>query len=94
VQRGIDHLVLRVRDLEAAAARYSAFGFTMKPRAEHPWGTDNRLVQLDRNFLELVTVARTERIVEPTPGDFGFGAFSRDFLGLLRQRTDRKSARI
>lgn len=80
MQRGIDHLVLCVRDLEAAAARYSAFGFTTTPRAEHPWGTDNRLVQLDGNFLELLTVARTERIVEPTPGDFSFGAFNRDFL--------------
>ena len=33
MQRGIDHLVLCVRDLEAAAARYSAFGFTTTPRA-------------------------------------------------------------
>ena len=33
MQRGIDHLALCVRDLEAAAARYSAFGFTTTPRA-------------------------------------------------------------
>ena len=32
MQRGIDHW-LCVRDLEAAAARYSAFGFTTTPRA-------------------------------------------------------------
>jgi Glyoxalase-like domain len=80
MQRGIDHLVLCVGDLESAAARYSAFGFTMTPRGEHPWGTDNRLAQLDGNFLELLTVARLERIVEPAPGTFSFGAFNRDFL--------------
>ena len=81
MQRGIDHLVLCVRDLGAAMARYSAFGFTTTPRAEHPWGTDNGLVQFDGNFLELLTVARPERIVEPESGDFSFGAFNRDFLG-------------
>jgi hypothetical protein len=80
MQRGIDHLVLCVRDLGAAMARFSAFGFTTTPRAEHSWGTDNSLVQLDGNFLELLTVARPERIVEPAPGDFSFGAFNRDFL--------------
>jgi Glyoxalase-like domain len=80
MQRGIDHLVLCVRDLGAAMERYSAFGFTTTPRAEHPWGTDNSLVQFDGNFLELLTVARPERIVEPAPGDFSFGACNRDFL--------------
>lgn len=79
MQRGIDHLVLCVRDLEAARGRYAAFGFTTTPRAEHPWGTDNSLVQLDGNFLELLSVVRTERIVEPAPGHFSFGAFNREF---------------
>jgi catechol 2,3-dioxygenase-like lactoylglutathione lyase family enzyme len=80
MQRGIDHLVLCVRDLQAATARYAAFGFTTTARAEHPWGTANSLVQLDGNFLELLTVARMERIVAPAPSDFSFGAFNRDFL--------------
>jgi hypothetical protein len=80
MRRGIDHLVLCVDNLELAAARYAAFGFIMTPRGEHPWGTENRLVQLDGNFVELLTVARPELIVEPKPGEFSFGAFNRDFL--------------
>jgi catechol 2,3-dioxygenase-like lactoylglutathione lyase family enzyme len=80
MRRGIDHLVLCVRDLEAAIARYGALGFTTTPRAEHPWGTANSLAQLDGNFLELLSVVRTERIVEPAPGHFSFGAFNREFV--------------
>ena len=78
--RGIDHLVLAVRDLDAAAARYEALGFTLTPRAEHPWGTANRLVQLDGSFLELLTVADPARIVEHGPRQFSFGAWNRDWL--------------
>ena len=78
--RGIDHLVLCVHDLEAAATRYAALGFTLTPLAEHPWGTANRLVQLDGSFLELLTVARPERIVEHGERRFSFGAWNRDWL--------------
>jgi len=80
MQRGLDHVVLAVHDLEAAVARYGAFGFTTTPRGEHPWGTDNSLIQLDGNFLELLTISRPERIAEPAPDRFSFGAFNRDFL--------------
>ena len=78
--RGIDHLVLSVRDLAAAAARYEQLGFTCTPRAEHPWGSANRLVQLHGSFLELLTVAHPDRIVEHAPGRFSFGAWNRDWL--------------
>ena len=78
--RGIDHLVLAVRDLDAAARTYSALGFTLTPRAEHPWGTANRLVQLDGSFLEVLEVAHPERLVEHGPRSFSFGAYNRDWL--------------
>ncbi|MBL8697095.1 MAG: VOC family protein [Alphaproteobacteria bacterium] len=78
--RGLDHLVLAVRDLDAAAARYQRWGFTLTPRAQHPWGTANRLVQFDGVFLELVEVDRPALIAEPAPGDVSFGARARDFL--------------
>lgn len=78
--RGIDHLVLAVRDLDAAAARYEAWGFTLTPRAQHPWGTANRLVQFDGCFLELLEIDRPELIAPVAPGSLAFGARVRDFL--------------
>ena len=83
--RGIDHLVLAVRDLAKARAFYESLGFTLTPRAEHPWGTVNHLVQLNGCFLELLAVADTAladtaKIPPHKPGEFSFGAFNRDFL--------------
>lgn len=78
--RGIDHLVLAARDLESTRGFYARLGFTLTPRAQHPWGTANHLVQLEGCFLELLGVAEPEKITSATPGTFGFGAFNRDFL--------------
>jgi Glyoxalase-like domain len=78
--RGIDHLVLCVRSLEAARAAYARMGFTLTPPALHPWGTANSLVQLQGNFLELLTVADPAKIVPPGPGEFAFGPFNKEFL--------------
>ena len=50
---GIDHLVHTVRGLEDTGAFYERLGFTMTPTADHPFGTSNRLAQMDGNFLEL-----------------------------------------
>ena len=78
--RGIDHVVLATRDLEATRAAWQGLGFTLTPRAQHPFGTDNALIQLHGNFVELLTVARDEQIPPHAPGRFSFGAFNRDFL--------------
>lgn len=79
-KRGIDHLVLAVRDLEAARRTYMRLGFTLTPRAEHPFGTGNSLVQMQDNFLELLTVVDPARI-SPASGDtFSFGGFNQEFL--------------
>jgi len=78
--RGIDHVVHCVRDLDEAASFYERLGFTLTPRASHPWGTDNRLVQFQNTFVEILTVAAPESIVEPDPGGFEFGAYNRDYL--------------
>jgi len=78
--RGIDHLVIAVRDLEAARARYQRLGFTLTPEARHPFGTKNSLVQLDGAFLELVAIGEPSLIPEPTPQRFSFAAFNREFL--------------
>jgi len=71
--------VLSVADIEAARRRYRSFGFTTTPRAEHPFGTANSLVQLDGNFLELVCVDAPHKIPPMIPGHFSFGAFNRDY---------------
>ena len=55
-RRGIDHVVLCVRDLEAARAAFQHLGFTLTPHAVHPFGTGNSLVQLQGCFIELLTV--------------------------------------
>lgn len=78
--RGIDHAVLAVRDLDRAAETWGQLGFTLTPRAQHPWGTGNRLVQLDGSFLEILGVDRPDLIVPAETGGFSFGAFNRDFL--------------
>jgi catechol 2,3-dioxygenase-like lactoylglutathione lyase family enzyme len=80
VKRGIDHLVLCVADLERAVRFYRQLGFTTTPRAEHPWGTDNSLIQLNDCFLELLTVARPGLIAASSGRIFSFGAYNSDFL--------------
>ena len=63
--RSIDHVVLAVPDLVAAAATYRAFGFSVGTRNRHPWGTENHVVQLDGAFLELIGLA--EDYAAPAP---------------------------
>ena len=79
--KGIDHLVLCGRDHPAMRETYTALGFTLTPEARHPFGTGNSLIQLEGCFLELLSVFAPEKIPEPEPGRFPFGAFNRDFLG-------------
>lgn len=80
MRRGIDHLVMCVRNLEAARQTYETMGFTTTPRAVHPFGTGNFLVQLQGNFLELLTVLDSEKIPPMEPGRYSFAAFSEAFL--------------
>ena len=78
--RGLDHLVVAVADLEAGRAVWEALGFTLTPRAQHPWGTANHLAQLDQCFIEVLTVADPAGIRPTTRTAFSFGAFNRDVL--------------
>lgn len=82
--RAIDHVVLAVRDLDAAAQVYEALGFTLTPRAYHEdrMGTSNRLAQfVGKNFIELLEVDRPDRLaphdVSQTPPVFSFGAHNK-----------------
>ncbi len=80
MKRGIDHVVLCVRDLEEARRAYGRLGFTTTPPAAHPFGTANRLVQIGDSYLELLAIADPAAIPPPRPGYFSFGAFNRAFL--------------
>jgi len=78
--RGIDHLVLAVRDLDAAAAHYRAMGFTVGARNRHDWGTQNHIVQFPGAFLELIALGEGVEIAAEAPGTFSFAARIRDAL--------------
>ncbi|NNE25073.1 MAG: VOC family protein [Rhizobiales bacterium] len=77
---GLDHLVLAVAELDRARARYQAMGFTMTPKAQHPFGTGNSNIQLQGCFLEVLTVIAPKDIPEHGPDTFSFAAHNRDFL--------------
>ncbi|GGB62014.1 hypothetical protein GCM10011316_37500 [Roseibium aquae] len=78
--RGLDHVVVAVRDLAAAAEAWSDLGFVVTPQNDHAWGTSNRLVQVDGFFVELLGIRDEALIQEPVANSFSFGAFNRDFL--------------
>ncbi len=76
----IDHLVVAVRDLDAAGDVCRRLGFQVGARNRHPWGTENRLVQFASSFIELISVGDGAEIAPHGPGVFSFGAFVRDYL--------------
>lgn len=96
--RRIDHLVVAVQDLDKAAAFYQRLGFQVGARNRHPWGTENRIVQLRSSFIELITVGEGAEIAPHGAGTFSFGAFVRDYLArreglamLVLDSTDAKA---
>lgn len=78
--KGINHLVLAGRDLEAMRSNYQALGFTITPRGQHPFGTGNSIIQLHGTYLELLSVTIPQDVPEHGTGNFSFAAFNRDYL--------------
>ncbi len=56
--RGIDHVVLVVRDLDRARATYERLGFTLTPRGYHTLGSQNHCIMFDRDYVELLAVPK------------------------------------
>src|SRR5205807_10094623 len=53
--KGIDHLVIVVKDLPQAAKDYEQLGFTVVPGGRHPVGTHNALIAFaDGVYIELI----------------------------------------
>ncbi len=80
--RTYDHLVLCVNNLDAAREFYTKAGFTLTPAAVHPFGTHNSIVQLQGNFLEILSLNDPSLIADHSARSFSFAAFNRDFLKL------------
>lgn len=55
---GLDHVVVAVKDLDAAAKAWAAIGFTLSPRGTHSahLGTGNYTIMLDPDYIELLGV--------------------------------------
>lgn len=71
---GLDHVLIGVRDLEAARAAYARLGFTATPRGRHTgWGTANYCLMFAGDYIELLG------IVDP-------GAFTNDLDRFLERR--------
>ena len=61
--KGVDHCFVLVDDLDAAAARYAALGFTLSPRGLHSEakGSANHTIMFPEDYFELLGLLR------PTP---------------------------
>jgi catechol 2,3-dioxygenase-like lactoylglutathione lyase family enzyme len=57
---GIDHCVILVRDLDAAAETYRRLGFTLSPRGFHSahMGSANHTIMLQQDYFELLGMIR------------------------------------
>jgi catechol 2,3-dioxygenase-like lactoylglutathione lyase family enzyme len=67
----LDHVIVAVRDLDAAAQSYRRLGFTLSDLGRHPGrGTVNRCIAFPNGYLELLG-----------PGEDCAEAFLLDFLG-------------
>jgi hypothetical protein len=77
---GLDHVVIAVRDLDAAAQRWAALGFTMSPRGTHSahMGSGNYTMMLGDDYMELLGV------LVPTDHNAGLRAFLDGREGLDR----------
>ena len=76
--RGLDHIVLAVHDLDAAAALYRGL-VSRSARATGIRGardTQNHIVQFPGTFIELLAIADGSGIAPHAPRQFSFGAFS------------------
>lgn len=78
--RGLNHLVLTGHDLDRMREHYASLGFTLTPRAQHPFGTDNAVIPLHGCYLELLAVARPGDVPEHGANSFSFAAFNRDYV--------------
>src|SRR5688500_6296795 len=56
--RGIDHVVVLVRDLNAAQDAYQRMGFALTSRGFHTLGSQNHCIMFGRDYIELLAVPK------------------------------------
>ena len=56
--RGIDHVVVLVRDLDRAQQAYARMGFTLTPRGFHTLGSQNHCLMFGEDYVELMAIPR------------------------------------
>ena len=54
--KGIDHVVIAVRDLDKAQRAYARMGFTITPRGFHTLGSQNHCLMFSSDYVELLAV--------------------------------------
>lgn len=94
---GIDHLLVGVRDLEAARRAYQHLGFTVSPRGRHiGWGTANYCVMFPDSYIELLGIVdaaqftnNLDRFLETRQGLLGVAFASDDAEAAARELADR-----
>src|SRR3546814_17141381 len=87
--RGVDHVLVGVRNLEAARDTYRRLGFTVSPRGRHiGWGTANYCILFPGDYIELLGIVdatqftnNLNRFLESRAGLLGV-AFARDDVAL------------
>lgn len=75
----LDHVVVLVTDLDDSATTLEDAGFYVTARADHPFGTSNRLVMLENAYIELMTVTDPDAVPER-----GFARYALDSLAAGR----------
>jgi len=82
--RGIDHVVLLVRDLDRARSTYERLGFTLTPRGYHTLGSQNHCIMFGTDYIELLAVP------QPHPAMQYFSDFlaNGEGLGAIALATD------
>lgn len=65
---GLDHVVVTVRDLDAAAAQWRRLGFTVSPRGTHSpiLGTGNYTIMFGEDYVELLGILTVTEQNKPT----------------------------
>ena len=72
--------MLAARGIERISEFYLALGFTLTPKADHPFGTSNRLILFQDHFLEIVAITNPDKVVKHENDNFSFAAYINDYL--------------
>jgi 4-hydroxyphenylpyruvate dioxygenase-like putative hemolysin len=82
--KGIDHVVITVRDLDSSEETFGRMGFTVTPRGHHTLGSQNHCVMFGQDYFELLMVPQR------LPGREYYYDFARigDGLAAIALKTD------